>query len=287
MNRQEKRAWNRSSNKLVVSHAFSYFKKYWHFFLPFTILLILLYAIPLSLVEYDMQKTIALILFIFEITFLIQYSEYPRKLAMWKSFLQNSNIIDLPPDQSKEIVSDDEQVFLLTHFTVQHMRAKNQLELDCTKKAMILKHLLPQEDLIIFSKFEKENAHPGMKILGVLLVITGLPVMILMTLFAIIQISGYYSDSLFVAKGIIFVGPPFLILLIIIIFLSLKTNDSIANWIQFLSQKQFEDSTKLFQGYLSNSDDKSMDEITQFQILEYTQKYIKTVYNFTDFDILE
>lgn len=286
MNRQEKRIWNRSTNKLVVSHAFSYFKKYWQFFLPITFLLILLYVIPLQIVEYELQKRIITYLVILEITFLVIFSEYSRQIAKWKKYLHNSDFIDLSPDHSNEIVSKDEEVLLLTQYTLQHLKAKNQLELDNKQKAMILKHLLQKDDVIKFTKLERKNAHLAMKILGILLIITGVPTMILLILFGFVQISGNYSDFLFVAKGIIFAVPPFIILLLIFILLGLKTYDINVNWIQFLLEKQFEDSIRLFQRYLNYPDDKSMDEITQFQVLEYAQNYIKIAYNSTDFDIL-
>lgn len=286
MNRQEKRIWYRSSNKLVFSHAFSCFKKYWQIFLPVTVLLILLYAIPLPIVEYDMQKAILFLLVILEISILIQFSAYSRKLAIWKNYLHKSNNIDHLPDQLKDNVSDDEQVFLLTHLTLQHLRAKNQLDLDHTMKVKILTNLLPKEDLIKFVKLEKENAHPAMKMLGILLVILGVPATVLFLLFLIVQMTSNYSDFLFVAKGITFVGPPLVILLLISTILGLKTHDSNVIWMQFLTQNQFEDSKRLFQGYLTYSENKDMDEIIQFQVLEYAQKYIQMAYNSTDFDIL-
>lgn len=286
MNRQEKRIWYRSSNKLVFSHAFSCFKKYWQIFLPVTILLILLFAIPLQIVAYDIQRAIIFLLITSEIAILIQFSDYSRKLATWKNYLLKSNIIDHLPNHLKEIVSDDEQVFILTHLTIQHLRAKNQLELDNTMKVKILTHLLPKEDLIKFVKLEKENAHPAMKMLGVLIVILGVPATVLFLLFLIVQMTSNYSDFLFVAKGITFVGPPLVILLLISTILRLKTYDSNVIWMQFLTQKQFEDSKRLFQGYLTYSENKDMDEITQFQVLEYAQKYIQMAYNSTDFDIL-
>lgn len=286
MERKERQAWNRYSNKMVVIHTFSYFKKYWYFFLPVTILFILLYSISIPIIEYNMQKAIVAFLIIVEISLLIQFSAFPRKLAIWKNYLQNSKDFNFPLDQLKEIVPDDEQVFLLTHFTIQLMRVKNKLNLDNAKKIMILKHLLPQEDFIKFSKIEKENAHPAMKILGILIAITGLPSLILMIMFGIIQIGDMFTEFLFVAKGIIFVVPPLIIFIIISTLLGLKTYDANLNWIQFLIQTQFEDSNRIFQGYLLYSNDKENDEITQYQVLEYAQKYIKIAYNSTDFDIL-